>query len=122
MPVAVLLSLAPWATALAGDELLQHVERDVSLAAGKFEEPCLAMALGDRLEYLFSSDEPLDFNIHYHQEDGIFFPVDKKKLRAHQGEYIASGSRQYCLMWTNRGESLTNLRYRYQLHRVGASQ
>jgi hypothetical protein len=118
----LLVALVHAAAAEPPGTLLQHLEREVELDAGKLEEPCFAMLLGDRLEFVFNSGEPLDFNLHYHQEDAIFFPVEKKNVRAHQGEYIASGSRQYCLMWTNRGDATATLNYRYQLYRMGTPQ
>ncbi len=116
----VILALALHAQGQQTEVLVAEQEREVTIIAGKIEEPCFAMALADRLEWEFSSDAPLDFNLHYHQEDAIFFPVDKKNLDQDQDVFIATGSRQYCMMWTNRGERPSGLRYRYRLYRSKA--
>ena len=118
----VLMAFTLTAQGQSTDTLLVHLEREVSIEAGKMEEPCFALAMVDRLEYEFSSSEALDFNLHYHEDKAIFFPVEKKNLRGHQGVFVSTGSRQYCLMWTNRGESPVTLRYRYQLYRSGIAQ
>jgi hypothetical protein len=94
-----------------------YMEKEVNVEAGEFEEPCFALAMTDRLEYTFSSDSPVEFNLHYHQDEGVYFPVEMKNVREHAGTFISTGSREYCLMWTNRGEGTLGLRYRYQLFR-----
>ncbi len=118
----VLMALALPAQGQQTDMLVAQQEHEVTIEAGKIEEPCIAMALADRLEWEFSSDTPLDFNLHYHQEDAIFFPVNKKNLDQDQDVFIATGSRQYCMMWTNRDEMPSGLRYRYQLYRSKTAQ
>ncbi len=116
LTVIVLLGLVP-ASAWPAETLVGHLEREVVIAPGKFEEPCLPMLLADRLEYSFKAELPLDFNIHYHEGEEIYFPVDLKQQQQLQAEYFAAGSRQYCLMWTNRGETAATLRYSYRLLR-----
>ena len=99
-----------------------YMESEVSIEAGEIEEPCFALAMTDRIEYTFNSDYPVDFNLHYHQDKGIYFPVEMKNVSEHAGTFISTGSREYCLMWTNRGEVPLGLRYRYQLFRSEAGQ
>lgn len=98
------------------------MERALNLEAGKIEEPCFTLAMTDRLEYSFNSDSPLDFNLHYHEGQGVSFPVEMKNVSAHKGTFVATGSRKYCLMWTNRGEAPLELHYDYQLFRGEAMQ
>jgi hypothetical protein len=107
------------ALAQAEDAAPEHVEHTVRIEAGKIEEPCFALAMVDRLEYSFTSDGPLDFNLHYHEGQGVYFPVEMKAVSTHAGTFISTGSRKYCLMWTNRGEVALELHYRYQLLRNG---
>ncbi|MCZ6831744.1 MAG: hypothetical protein O7F73_19555 [Gammaproteobacteria bacterium] len=118
----ILMAFALTAQGQSPDSLLGQLEREVNIEAGKIEEPCFAMALADRLEYEFSSDEALDFNLHYHQGNAIFFPVERKNIHQHEAVFVSTGSRKYCLMWSNRGENPVTLRYRYQLYRSAVPQ
>ena len=42
-------------------------------------EECYALKAGDRLEYRFESDEPVDFNLHYHEGGAVVMPVSREK-------------------------------------------
>ena len=115
-------TLAGAAVASEADTLLGHLEKEVSLAAEKIEEPCFTMAMGDRLMYSFEADTGLDFNIHYHENDSVSFPVSVKNREKEEGEFFATGSRQYCMMWTNQTESAVQLSYSYKIFRRELSQ
>ena len=115
-------TLAGAAAASEADTLLGHLEKEVSLAAGKSEEPCFAMAMTDRLMFSFEADTGLDFNIHYHENDSVSFPVSVKNREKEEGEFFATGSRQYCMMWTNRTESAVQLTYSYKIYRRELAQ
>lgn len=49
--------------------LLQQQTQSVMLQAGKIEEPCLNMRVGDRLEFSFSADAPLDYSFRHYQNE-----------------------------------------------------
>lgn len=57
------------AAALAGLVLNQLVELTVSVGPGAIEEPCFPLARNDRVEFEFSASAPLDFNLHYREEN-----------------------------------------------------
>jgi len=94
--------------------LLQDTSQDVSVEPRGFAEPCLSMGRAERLEYQFDSTAELDFNIHYHAGENVFFPVDLKALTAQTGVFVAPAARTYCLMWTNKGDHPVQLQYRYR--------
>ena len=92
--LATLLALAI-APALAADTPI-----DVSLAAGKADEACMKLAVGDTLNWRFSSDAPVAFNVHHHVGKDVKMPVDVKEARRHEGRLVADHANDWCLMWT----------------------
>lgn len=100
---------------LAALVLDQLVELSVSIAPGRFEEPCIPMAAGDRLDYEFRASAPLDFNLHYHEAE-VYYPVDERGVAAREGSYVAPRPQTYCLMWTNQQSRPVDLEYRYQTY------
>ncbi|MFZ3321395.1 MAG: hypothetical protein WA190_03425 [Usitatibacter sp.] len=73
----------------------------VTIAAGDMHEECMTLKPGDKRAYEWKSDGPLDFNIHYHREPKIFFPVRKDGVRSAHGTFTAKSEEGYCWMWTS---------------------
>jgi hypothetical protein len=100
---------------LAALVLNQLVELSVSIEPKRFEEPCIPLEAGDRLEYEFRASAPLDFNLHYHETE-VFYPVDVTDVTAREGSYVAPFAQTYCLMWTNKQAHPVDLEYRYRTY------
>ena len=98
--------------------LAQDLSETALLQPGKIAEPCMVMEEGQRLEFEFLASGDLDFNLHYHEDSAVHFPVNLRNTRGESGVFIAPTRRTYCLMWTNRGESNVQLEYNYQLFDV----
>jgi len=84
----------------------------VSLAPFEFRELCFEMATRDEVQYDFRSDQPVEFDIHYHDGLRIRFPVKLTGVTVHADRFVAERDRSYCLMWLNRNLSKTVLNYR----------
>jgi hypothetical protein len=105
--------------AAASLALLQQIQQTATIQPGQVEESCLTMAAGERLEFSFSANTGLDFNIHYHDEKKVHFPVDEKTLSEWKGVYIAPDKQHYCLMWTNNHATQpASLSYAYEHYRM----
>ncbi len=101
--------------------LVQQIQQTATIQPGKIEEACMVMAAGERLEFSFTANIGMDFNIHYHDEEKVHFPVQESSLSAWKGVYIAPHKQQYCLMWTNKhATEPASLRYAYALYRMQA--
>ncbi len=72
----------------------------LTLAAGEVHEECMHMKLNDWGKYEWKSDEPVDFNIHYHYGSKVSFQVKKSATKAQQGTFVAKSGQDYCWMWT----------------------
>jgi hypothetical protein len=73
-------------------------------AANSFDERCVKLGAGQSLRYRFTASVPVDFNIHYHRGDDVFYPVKKTAITTRAGRLRAKTAEVYCLMWENRGE------------------
>ncbi len=74
----------------------------LTLAAGEVHEECMHMKLNDWGKYEWKSDEPVDFNIHYHRGSDVVFPVQRDGMRGDGGTFTAKTAEDYCWMWTAR--------------------
>jgi hypothetical protein len=92
--------------------LLRAPSGTLTLAPLEFRELCYEMAPKDELAYEFQADQPLDFNIHYHDGLRIRYPVDLKGVAASDGRFAADQDQYYCLMWFNQSLTSTSLTYR----------
>ena len=92
--------------------LLPAPSGTVSLAPFEFQELCYELVPQDRIEIDFRSDQPVDFDIHYHDGLSIRFPVKLSHTTVHKSQFIAAEKRSYCLMWFNRGLVPAALDYR----------
>ena len=72
-----------------------------SLGSGKVIEDCFVLGAGQSFVYSFESNQELDFNIYYRQDQTVIFPVDAPAARNVRGKFRAPVRQNYCLMWTN---------------------
>jgi 5-formaminoimidazole-4-carboxamide-1-beta-D-ribofuranosyl 5'-monophosphate synthetase len=101
--LAVLCVLAaPGAWAYASDKEDVTVVQ-VALEAGAAHEECLRLEAGQKRRYYWKSSAPVDFNIHYHRGDEVFYPVKRERMRGDGGTFTAKSGEDYCWMWTAKG-------------------
>lgn len=102
--------------ALPGDSADRKIA--VTLPAGDIHEECMTLKPGDRRAYEWKSDVPVDFNIHYHHEPKIFFPVKKDHVRSAHGTFVPKSEEAYCWMWTS-GKSPAKLEGKIESAKTG---
>jgi hypothetical protein len=76
-------------------------ENRVVLHPSQDYEVCLEMTRSQTITYSYQASQPLDFNIHYHQDETVLFPVKNSGFLGLSDSFIAPASQTYCLMWTN---------------------
>ncbi len=96
---AVLAALAPL-LAFATDPAPGSFS--VTIEAKDFHEECAHLDEGEKRNYLWRADGPVDFNVHYHRGDEAFYPVKRDGMRGDGGTFIAKSADDYCWMWTAR--------------------
>ena len=62
-------------------------------------EACVKLAAGDRLDWRFESQAPVDFNIHYHEGPTVVLPVQRTASLGDAGVYAVTLAHDYCAMW-----------------------
>ena len=80
----------------------QELLTDVNLAPKKIHEECTRMEAGESRRWHWKSSAPVDFNIHYHRGDDVFYPVKRDAMRGDGGTFTAKTGEDYCWMWTAR--------------------
>ena len=95
--VAVLLAACATEPPLAVDR--PKVVHGQDIAPYAIHEQCVHLAIGDRLDYDFTANEPVDFNVHYHEGRAVVMPIVRDKVRQDSGLYIPILGQDYCLMW-----------------------
>jgi len=92
--------------------ILRAPSGTLTLGPLEFREYCLEMKARDGIKYDFQSDQPIEFNIHYHEGIKIHLPVTLEGVTAHAGEFVAESDQAICLMWHNQSLTRPNLTYR----------
>ena len=77
-------------------------------------ELCLVLAQGQQLRYAFSAPRKLDFNIHYHDDHEVFYPVSEDQIMDATATFSAQSEQEYCLMWANQGDMDVLLSLEYE--------
>ena len=73
-----------------------------TLEAKKVHEECQRIEAGQKRRYMWRSDGPVDFNIHYHRGNEVFYPVKREAMRGDGGTFAAKEGEEYCWMWTSK--------------------
>ena len=88
-------------------------EKGRDLKPGGGHEECLELRAGQELKYSFTSNAPLDFNIHYHAGEEVFYPVKRDGSKKEGGTFKPETKQEYCLMWTNAAKKAAKLKYSF---------
>jgi hypothetical protein len=71
-----------------------------ALKPGGIAEECLRLEAGRSRTFEWTSDAPVDFNIHFHKGDQVAYPVKADGQKKGRGRFTASAGEDYCWMWT----------------------
>ena len=70
-----------------------------AIAPYAIHEACLTLAAGERIDWRFESDGPVQFNIHYHDGPSVVMPVTRDASTGDSGIFVALIAHDYCAMW-----------------------
>lgn len=83
-------------------------KESVTLKASGMHEECFELKKQQKLFYKFDSDKPINFNVHFHTENEIHYPVQQNGVTRHDGmidlediRFQLNTQKHYCLMWEN---------------------
>lgn len=89
--------------------------KPVILKPGKPHEKCMLLDSGQKLEYRFESTAKVNFNLHYHKGDSVYYPVKLDRTTGESGLYESKAREKYCFMWENRTDADVELNYSYKV-------
>ena len=95
--------------------LLRKSETEVTVDPSRIHEDCIDLFPGDVMVYSFRASSPVDFNIHFHSEGTITYPVSGKNMSNGEGKFSPERKQFYCLMWTNPQKEPVHLTYTYNV-------
>jgi hypothetical protein len=98
-PLALLFA----AFAVAGEAGAQVAAKTFEhpIRPGKIAEECFKLPAGGAVGYAFEASASVDFNVHYHRGNDVFYPVKRDAIRQADDRFTAPSAEEYCLMWTN---------------------
>ncbi len=89
-------------------EVVKVLHDKVIIRPNRSYEECVELLPSHVMEYSFKASKPVDFNIHYHGEEKVFYPVSKVDVNQWRGTIDVSSQSYYkkeledfCLMWQN---------------------
>jgi hypothetical protein len=103
--VTALLAGAPLARAEGVEirwDAQGRFEHAAMVAPGQFAEVCGKLARAEAVAWSFESDQPLAFNIHYHQGKQVVTPEKRDAVSRADGRLEAALEQDYCWMWSNK--------------------
>jgi hypothetical protein len=99
LPAAFAAFTAATALAYASDKE-DTVVVVASLEPDGIHEECVTLAAGEKRSWYWKSSAPVDFNIHYHRGDEVFYPLKRERMRGDGGTFTAKTGEGYCWMWS----------------------
>jgi hypothetical protein len=87
-----------------------------TLQPGQVHEICMVLTPPEYLEYAYTANAGVHFNIHYHVGDKAVYPVPEQLIARKQGLFRPAASQEYCLMWTNPAAQPVVLELAYTRH------
>jgi hypothetical protein len=78
-------------------------ERTLPVQPAKFVEVCGKLSKGESIKWSFTGQQPLNFNIHYHEGKKVVFPVKHDNTTSLDGTLVVQVDQAYCWMWENKG-------------------
>lgn len=100
---ALSLTLSAWA---------QAEPKPLIIKPGKFAEKCLTVTAAQKLEYQFTASKPVNFNIHFHVGETVYYPVKRNKTTGEADRFQPTKAKEdYCLMWENKTSADVELTY-----------
>ena len=88
-----------------------------TVGANRLHEECFPMKAGERLTFSFQSNEVIDFNIHYHNQNKVHYPLKIDRITELEKTVKVTENFDYCLMWKNNQNRMTTISYNFNVNK-----
>ena len=106
--LSLLLLLSGCATSGSNEDDGTSINGTVIIKPSRSFEDCIEVLPGQIMNYSFDASNFVNFNVHYHTENGLYYPVDKKGVMTWKGsldlqelDYYTPEQEFFCVMWDN---------------------
>lgn len=82
----------------------------LTVPAGRFAEVCGPLPAAATVDWSFSADTALDFNIHFHEGEKVEYPEKRAGVPQGDGRLQVQTAQDYCWMWRNPSSGDAQLR------------
>lgn len=90
--------------------------QQLSIEPDDTHEACMQLTPPQQLHYVFKATGKLAFNIHYHADHQVLYPVAEHLTSQADANFTPESGQHYCLMWTNQGSSVVELSLQQEIH------
>lgn len=91
----------------------------ITLAPEGIYEDCLDLTPKQVMTFSYSASAPVDFNVHYHEGEQVFYPVTRQQSPLWlDGSFLPNVPHLYCLMWTNAMDKTIDVSFEFGFHPV----
>lgn len=109
--VSIFLAACASTDTIVGDE--PRTATAFAINPYEFHEECATLATGDRLDYRFEAQAPVNFQIYYKEGIAFISTVSRDDVRDGGGIFNAPAARRYCVRWdAGREGALVDFRIR----------
>ena len=91
--------------------------KPVAIKSGKAYEKCMLLNAAQTLEYQFDASAKVNFNLHYHKGEAVYYPLKTDRTLGETGSYEAQVREEFCLMWENKTSADVMLNYSYKVRK-----
>lgn len=98
------------------------VSKTVQMNPGHSYEECVDLYPGQVLRSSFNSTDTVNFNIHYHIDESILYPISKQNIPSWEGsispddfDYYSKEQEFFCLMWDNLNSDSVKVTFNYDV-------
>ncbi len=112
------LLISGCATSGSNEDGGMSIYKTVTIKPSGSYEDCLELLPGQIMKYSFDSSNFVNFNIHYHTEEGLFYPVNKKGVMTFKGsfatqelDYYTEDQESFCVMLDNLNSEPVNVTF-----------
>ena len=91
--------------------------KPVTIKPNKFFEKCVVLNAAQTLEYGFNTSAKVNFNLHYHKGDAVYYPIKEDRVNRMDSSYETSVREDFCMTWENKTNADVELNYSYRVRK-----
>ena len=95
----------------------------VQIKPGDSYEECVELVPDQLMHYSFTASKNVNFNIHYHTDESILYPVNEQNIIFWEDsmspddyDFYSQEQEYFCLMWENHNSGSVKVTFNYRVN------